>query len=216
MSTARAPPTAPFTTNSNILRHTARRTVSDLWWRVTPQCCYSWHFGSGKTAGSRKDCSLRLPSPESTLRLPLALFLPHSATEPLSHSSTLFLFPLLTFTPEPVAVYRHSISVAPLDKRNFSSHLRAECYFRGSWQTQKSQSPSCQWQAPPLLTNCPSLSPPLLPLSHAHTNTGISVFVRTLLLKTRPKLSSNNNYNRRLQHATERRFSHVFFVVSAC
>lgn len=100
-------------------------------------------------------------SPESTLRLPLALSLALSSTvaNPARHSPVaLFLFPLLTFTPKSVAVYRRTISVAPLDKRNFGSHLCADCYFRGSWQTQKSQSPSCQWETPPLsLTNCPPL-----------------------------------------------------------
>lgn len=54
------------------------------------------------------------------------------APVPLTRSATLFLFPLLTFTPKSVAVYRHSISVAPVDKRNFTSHLHADCYFRGS------------------------------------------------------------------------------------
>lgn len=105
-------------------------------------------------------------SPKSTLYVSLLCFSTLTltvATVSLPHSATLFLFPLLTFTPKSVAVYRHSISVTPVDKRNFSSHLHADCYFRGSWQTQKSQSPSCQWDSSPHLTNC--LCPPLPPFS---------------------------------------------------
>lgn len=74
--------------------------------------------------------------PTSTPGLPPALLLPFSVTVAYSAAAalhtTLLLFPLLTFTPGPVAVYRHSISVTPVDKRNFGSHLRAGCYFRGS------------------------------------------------------------------------------------
>lgn len=154
-------------------------------------------FWAGKD--SRESERLRLPFPVSWIHstTPSCASPPHSATQPLSHSSTLFLFPLLTFTPEPVAVYRHSISVAPLDKRNFSSHLRAECYFRGSWQTQKSQSPSCQWQAPPLLWRPPPRPlPPSLCLSLSSiTRTHKHWYFCLCKDKMHAILSSKNNYN---------------------
>lgn len=73
----------------------------------------------------------------------------------------MFLFPVLTFTPKPVAVYIDTISVAPVDKRNFSSHLHADCYFRGSWQTQKKPiSLLSVRDSSSHLTNCLPLSVP--------------------------------------------------------
>ena len=92
-----------------------------------------------------------------------------------SAAATLFLFRLLTFTPKSDAGYRYSISVTPVDKRNFS-HIYTLPAILGSWQTHTSCSPSCQWETPPPVWRAayqarekkqqlPSLTPSLSSLS---------------------------------------------------
>lgn len=89
----------------------------------------------------------------------------YTRTHTHTHTATaaLFLFPLLTLTPKPVAGYRHSISAAPVDKRNFGSHLHAECYFGAGGELTNSEKARLPPVSDRLLPSASGL-PPSLPL----------------------------------------------------
>lgn len=152
---------------------------SDLRGRETPQGWDSWLVGPGKTLGRRKDRGCRPPSPESTLRLPLALF--SSLTQPQSRCHTpqhCFYFrysPLLpSQSPCIDTLYRWLRWINVI-----SVHIYAlNAILGGADKLRKASLPLVRGRL--LLSSPDELPLSLLPPSHAHAKAGISLFVRSL------------------------------------